>query len=68
MLIQLNYDDFPHLLSSEIEDRKGSRKGFEEKELWYLLFGLTHAKSNMEPAFSKIGDVRPQNIFINDKG
>lgn len=22
----------------------------------------------MEPSFSKIGDVRPQNVFINDKG
>ena len=22
----------------------------------------------MDPSFSKIGDVRPQNIFINDQG
>ena len=65
--IQLNYEDFPHLLSSEIEDRRGSRKGFEERELWYLLHGLTHAKANIKPAFNKVGDIRPNNIFINDK-
>ena len=65
--MQLGYEDFPHLLSSEIEDRKGSRKGFEERELWYLLYGLAHAKANIKPAFSKVGDIRPQNVFINDK-
>ena len=66
-MIQLCFDDFPHLLSSEIEDRKASRKGFEETELWYLLYSLAQAKAQMNPAFSKVGDLRPHNIFVNEK-
>jgi hypothetical protein len=53
---------------TEIEDRVGSRNYFSEQELWYLMFGLASAKANMKPAFSKVGDIRPYNIFINDHG
>ena len=68
LYVQLNYYDYPHLLVSEIEDWVGTRKNFTEEELWYLLYGLSSAKANMKPTFSKVGDIRPHNIFINDHG
>lgn len=65
---KLNYPEYPHLLVTEMEERVGSRNYFTEQELWYLMFGLACAKANMKPAFSKVGDIRPYNIFINDHG
>lgn len=32
-----------------------------------MLHALTHAKANIKPAFNKVGDIRPNNIFINDR-
>ena len=56
------------MLSEEIHNRRGKKKRFEECEIWYLLYALACAKKDMVPVFSKIGDVRPNNIFINEKG
>lgn len=36
--------------------------------MWYLLYVLSMAKKHMKPFQSKIGDIRPQNVFINDRG
>ena len=31
------------------------------------MLALAQAKAQMSPAFSKVGDVRPQNVFVNEK-
>ena len=43
-------------------------KHFEEEELWYLLYSLVSSAQDFNKINSKIGDVRPYNIFINEEG
>jgi len=43
-------------------------KYFEEEELWYLLYSLVCSAQDFKKLDSKIGDVRPYNIFINEEG
>lgn len=43
-------------------------KHFEEEELWYLLYSLCSSARDFSRIDSKIGDVRPYNIFINEEG
>ena len=66
--LTLDFPDYPYLLTEEIESRAGKKKLFDESELWYLLFALISAKKDMKPSFSKVGDIRPHNIFVNDQG
>lgn len=67
--IQLDFDNYPYLLTDEIYNRKGKKSRFEEWELWYLLFCLSAAQNDMKQHLnSKIGDVRPENVFINAEG
>jgi hypothetical protein len=61
----MTYPDYPHLLVDEIEERRATRKYFEEDELWYLLYAFANSKRQLK---GKIGDIRPQNVFINDQG
>ena len=66
--MQLQFEDFPYLLTEEIYHRKGRKSQFEEQELWYLLYCLCMAKDSLQLGGSKLGDIRPANIFINDEG
>ena len=43
-------------------------KHFEEEEIWYLLSSLVSSAKDFSTIDSKIGDVRPYNIFINEEG
>lgn len=43
-------------------------KHFSEEELWYLLYSLTSAARDFSKLGSKVGDIRPYNIFINEEG
>lgn len=67
-MLTLEYPNYPYLLAEELENRRGKKKAFQENELWYLLYALVSAKKNMRPAFSKVGDIRPHNIFVNEAG
>lgn len=43
--------------------------GFSEPELWHLLYALCAAQEeSLSIAGSPLGDVRPQNVFLSDKG
>lgn len=66
--LTLDFPYYPYLLTEEIESRVGKKKLFDESELWYLLYALMQAKKDMKPSFSKVGDIRPHNIFVNDQG
>lgn len=66
---QLNYDNYAYLLTDEIYNRKGKKDKFQEWELWYLLFTLSAAQTEMKSKLnSKVGDIRPQNVFLNSEG
>lgn len=41
---------------------------FEETELWFLLFNLTHGSSTFQKKKQKAGDIRPRNVLIDEKG
>jgi serine/threonine protein kinase len=43
-------------------------KFFEEAELWYLVYSVISAGEAFHSAGLKIGDVRPQNVFISPEG
>lgn len=68
-LRQINFDNYAYLLTDEIYNRKGKRTKFQEWELWYLLYTLSAAQNEMKSKLgSKIGDVRPLNVFLNSEG
>jgi serine/threonine protein kinase len=65
----ITYENFPYLLSDEIRNRKElSNKLFEENELWYLIYTLLSASLTYHQKGVKTGDIRPDNIFINEDG
>jgi len=40
-------------------------KYFEEAELWYLVYSMISAGNTFHSKNMKLGDIRPQNIFIS---
>ena len=68
-LTQLSFPDYSYLLSEEIYNRKGRNAPFEETELWYLLLILAGAQQEMRRKTNgKVGDIRPENVFLNADG
>ena len=64
-LIQIDYENFPYLLTEEIYNRKGKKTRFSEVEVWYLLWGLSKGKTQAEQLGQRLGDIRPRNVFLN---
>ena len=62
------YPYFPFSLKSEIENRVGLEAPFEEKELQYLLFELLDLAKEFEKTGQKAGNIKPDNILINNEG
>lgn len=65
---QIDYDNYPYILSEEISNRSPNHNHFTEAELWYLVYGLTSSAHIFRAVGTKVGDVRPDNIFINECG
>lgn len=51
-----------------MHNRKGRKARFSEQELWSLLLNLIEAKSAMRSNGMVVGDIRPENIFLNEEG
>jgi serine/threonine protein kinase len=66
-LLQNNYPYFPINLAEEIASRKPDNASFKESELWYLLYALVAAKVNLGRHGYQVGDIKPQNVFINSE-
>ena len=62
------FDNYPHLLSTEISDRARDKNNFSNQELWYLTFSLLEAASILHPRGRKVGDIQPINVSINEEG
>lgn len=65
---QIDFDNYPYVLADELRNRRKIGKYFDEPEVWYLLYSLITAAHDFRKLSSKIGDVRPHNIFINEVG
>lgn len=68
LLTQLDYPNYPYLLTEEIYNRRGKKSRFTEVELWFLLWGLAKARMQAHSAGEQLGDIRPRNIFLNETG
>lgn len=53
------------MLSDEINSRKLENHYFKEKDLYYLLYALVSAKHDAEHRKEPLGDIKPENVFIN---
>jgi len=57
------------VLADEIRNRAClKQKFFDETELWYLIYTLISAGHEFHKNGRKVGDVRPENVFINEDG
>lgn len=65
---QNSYPNFPYTLSELIKQRAPDRRLFKESELWYVLFALAAAKHDLANRTKKLGDIKPENIFVNEEG
>lgn len=67
-LTELKYEHYPYVFQMEIENRKNINRYFLETELWYLLYNMIRAGSKFEKYHSKVGDIHPNSILINNDG
>lgn len=65
---QTTFENYPYLLLEEIYNRKGLKGRFAETELWFLLFSLVEARRQAAAVGERLGDVRPENVFLNEAG
>lgn len=57
------------MLKDEVVNRCNMEgKFFEESELWYLVYSIILAAESFHSRGEKVGDVRPQNVFISPEG
>ena len=55
-------------LAPEIKNRRGIKRPFREEQVWYLLYNLAKIGALAEKKSMKIGDIRPENILLNQDG
>ena len=63
--IQNTYPNYPYTLAELIKQRHPERRLFKESELWYVLYVLTAAKHDIAGRAKKLGDIKPENVFVN---
>ena len=66
--IQVDYHNYPYLLTEQIYDRRGKKSRFSEVEIWFLLYSLIRANGQACQINQQIVDLRPTNIFLNEDG
>ena len=66
--IQIDYQNYPYLLTEEIYDRRGKKARFTEVEIWFLLYSMVRARNQAIQINQSLVDIRPSNIFLNEDG
>lgn len=66
--VDLTYELCPHILDSELVNRKYESRYYNEAELWYLLYNTLDSCKDFENMNLNVGDIRPKNILLNDVG
>jgi serine/threonine protein kinase len=67
-LIQNTYPNYPYTLAELIGQRQPDNRSFKESELWYVLYALAAAKHDIAGRVKKVGDIKPENLFVNEEG
>jgi len=67
-ITKIYFPNYSYLLQDEIESRRARKDSFKEEEMWYSLYSLVKAKRQAMAAGQLLGDVRPRNVMINEKG
>jgi DNA-binding helix-hairpin-helix protein with protein kinase domain len=55
-------------LAPEIHNRQEIKRPFNEQELLYLFYSLVKIEAMLEGQGRWIGDVKPENILVNEDG
>lgn len=69
--MQVTYDNYPLLLTDAIDFLSKKQSAFSEPELWHLLYAICAAEEEVSAINgheSRLGDVRPENVFLSEKG
>ncbi len=65
---QNTYPNYPYTLAELIRQRQPDHRSFKESELWYVLYALAAAKHDIAGRVKKVGDIKPENVFVNEEG
>jgi serine/threonine protein kinase len=68
---KVTFDNYPLLLTDAIDFLNSRRSAFSEPELWHLLYAICAAEeeiASINGHDSRLGDVRPENVFLSEKG
>lgn len=66
LLIQNTYPNYPYTLAELIRQRQPDNRSFKESELWYVLYALAASKHDIAGRVKKVGDIKPENVFVNE--
>lgn len=66
-LIKNIYPYYPYVLAEEIALRRIEKAYFQEIELWYLLFAISSAAIEMKQLDSRLGNISPYYVLINEE-
>ena len=67
-LTQVKYENYPYLLTQEIENRQEKNRKLQEDELWYLVQTMADVGTRHHNANMKVGTIAPNQVFLNDDG
>lgn len=68
LLMQNTYPNYPYTLAELIRQRQPDHRFFKESELWSVLYALAAAKHDIAGQVKKLGDIKPENVFVNEEG
>lgn len=66
--MQIDYHNYPYLLTEEIYDRRGKKTRSQEVQIWFLLYSMVRARNQAIQINQSLVDIRPSNIFLNEDG
>ena len=62
------YDDYMFDLKDEVKNRRAIKRYFPEFAVWEILFKIIKAASLLKKFELKIGNVKTENILVNEDG
>jgi len=64
-ILKCLYDQVPDSLVCQIEHRCQQNLPFKEQEIWFVAFKLVTIASYFHKMALSIGDIKPENIFVD---
>jgi hypothetical protein len=66
--MQSKYPFYQFNLQNEITERKKNGEEFKDREILYLVYVIARVGRQFERGNTKIGDIRPDNVLMNQDG